>query len=161
MTTLTVFRFPTTGGAQQMEKTLLEMQQRQLIEVQDAALVTWPQGQKPKTRQLQRLAGQDALTGVFWGMLFGLIFFVPFFGLAVGAAIGALSIRFDDYGIDDNFIAETRATVTEGTSALFLLTNSAVQDKIVTALQGQSFAIIATNVPKKKETELRGAFGAA
>ena len=57
--------------------------------------------------------------GAFWGMLFGLIFFVPFFGLAVGAAMGALSGKFNDYGIDDNFIKQTRAKVTEGTSACF------------------------------------------
>ena len=160
MTTLTVFKFPTTTGAQQLENTLLDLQQRQLIAVQDAALVTWPQGQQPKTRQLQSLAGQDALTGVFWGMLFGLIFCVPFFGPAVGAAIGALSVKFNDYGIDDNFIKQTRATVTEGTSALFVLTSKAVQDKIVTALPDQSFAIIATILPRRKENDLRAAFGA-
>ena len=67
--------------------------------------------------------------GAFWGMLFGLIFFIPFFGLAVGAAMGALMGKFNDYGIDDNFIKQTRAKVTEGTSALFLLTSGAVMDK--------------------------------
>jgi uncharacterized membrane protein len=61
-----------------------------------------------------------ALDGVFWGMLFGLILFVPFIGLAVGALAGALSGHFRDYGIDDDFIAKVRKTVTEGASALFL-----------------------------------------
>jgi uncharacterized membrane protein len=161
MSTLTVFAFPTTAGAQQMERVLLDLQQRRLIAVQDAALVTWPQGQKPQTRQLPSLAGQGALTGVFWGMLFGLIFFVPFFGPAVGAAMSVLCARFNEYGIGDTFVKQARATVTEGASASFVLTSSAVQDKIVTALQGQSCTIIATNLPKKEETELRGAFGAA
>ena len=49
------------------------------------------------------------MQGAFWGMLFGLIFFIPFFGLAVGAAMGALMGRFNDYGIDDIFIKQTRA----------------------------------------------------
>jgi uncharacterized membrane protein len=93
-------------------------------------------------------------------MLFGLIFFIPFFGLAVGAAMGALSGKFSDYGIDDNFIKQTREKVTEGTSALFLLTTGAVQDKVVAALKGQTFEIISTNLPKDKEDELRAAFGA-
>jgi uncharacterized membrane protein len=93
-------------------------------------------------------------------MLFGLIFFIPFFGLAVGAAMGALSGKFADFGIDDNFIKETRAKVTEGTSALFLLTSGAVVDKVVEAMKGQTFEILSTNLPKEKEDELRAAFGA-
>ena len=161
MTTLSVLKFPTADGAQQMESTLLSLQKQHLIEVQDAAIVTWPQGKKqPKTQQLHSLAGQGALMGAFWGMLFGLIFFVPFFGLAVGAAMGALMGKFNDYGIDDTFIKQTREKVTEGTSALFLLTSGAVEDKVVAALKGQTFEILSTNLPKEKEDELRAAFGA-
>jgi uncharacterized membrane protein len=85
---------------------------------------------------------------------------VPFFGLAVGMALGALSGKFADYGIDDNFIKQTREKVTEGTSALFLLTSGAVQDKVVEAMKGQTFEILSTNLPKGKEDELRAAFGA-
>ncbi len=161
MATLSVLKFPTADGAQQMEGTLLELQKQHLIEVQDAAIVTWPPGRKqPKTQQLHSLAGQGALMGAFWGMLFGLIFVVPFFGLAVGVALGALSGKFADYGIDDNFIKQTREKVTEGTSALFLLTSGAVVDKVVEALKGQTFEILSTNLPKDKEDELRAAFGA-
>ena len=161
MATLSVLKFPTADGAQQMESTLRNLQKQHLIEVQDAAIVTWPQGKKsPKTQQLHSLTGQGALIGAFWGMLFGLIFFIPFFGLAIGAAMGALSGKFADYGIDDNFIKQTREKVTEGTSALFLLTIGAVVDKLVEALKGQTFEIISTNLPKEKEDELRAAFGA-
>ena len=46
MTTLTVFKFPTAEGAQQLEDTLLDLQKQQRIEVQDAAIVTWPRGQE-------------------------------------------------------------------------------------------------------------------
>ena len=161
MATLSVLKFPTADGAQQMEDTLLELQKQHLIEVQDAAIVTWPQGKKqPKTQQLHSLTGQGALQGAFWGMLFGLLFFIPFLGLAVGAAMGALSGKFADYGIDDNFIKQTREKVTEGTSALFLLTSGAVVDKIVEAFKGQTFEILSTNLPKDKEDELRAAFSA-
>jgi uncharacterized membrane protein len=121
--------------------------------------VTWPQGaKKPKTQQLHSMSGAGALSGAFWGMLFGLIFFVPVFGLAVGAAMGALPGKFNDYGIDDTFIKETQETVTEGTSALFLLTTGAVLDKVVTVMKGQSFEVISTNLSKEKEAELRAAF---
>jgi uncharacterized membrane protein len=74
--------------------------------------------------------------------------------------MGALMGKFNDYGIDDNFIKQTREKVTEGTSALFLLTSGAIVDKVVEAMQGQTFEILSTNLPKEKEAELRAAFGA-
>jgi uncharacterized membrane protein len=161
MATLSVLKFATSDGAKQMEVTLLGLQKQQLITIHDAAIVTWPQGAKqPKTQQLHSMAGAGALQGAFWGMLFGLIFFVPFFGLAVGAAMGALSGKFADYGIDDNFIKQTREKVTEGTSALFLLTSGAVMDKLSEAIKDQKFEIISTSLPKEKEDELRAMFSA-
>jgi uncharacterized membrane protein len=161
MATLSVLKFSTAAGAQQAEGALLDLQKQQLIVIHDAAIVTWPQGApKPKTQQLHSMTSAGALQGAFWGMLFGLIFFVPFFGLAVGAAMGALSGKFADYGIDDNFIKQTREKVTAGTSALFLLTSGAVVDKVVEAMKGQTFEILSTNLPKEKEDELRAAFGA-
>ena len=160
MSTFSVLRFSTADGAQQIEDAIVNLQERQFIVVQDAALVTWPQGERsPKTMQLHSLVGPNALAEVFWGMLFGLIFFVPFFGLAVDAAIGMLGRKFSDYGIDETFIKQARATVTEGASALFLLTSDAVPDKAVTVLECYSFELISTNLPREKETELRATFG--
>jgi len=160
MATLSVLKFATAEGAEQMQTTLLALQKQQLITIQDAAIVTWPQGAKqPKTKQLANLAGAGAMQGAFWGMLFGLIFFVPFFGLAIGAAMGALSGKFADYGIDDNFIKQTRDKVTEGTSALFLLSSGAVVDKVAEAVKGQQFEVISTNLPKEQEDQLRATFG--
>ena len=43
--------------------------------------------------------------------------------------MGALSGLFSDYGIDDDFIGSVREQVTEGTSALFLLTGSVTWTK--------------------------------
>ena len=37
-------KFPMADGAQQVEGTLLELHRQHLIEVQDAAMVIWPQG---------------------------------------------------------------------------------------------------------------------
>lgn len=161
MSTLSVLRFSTADGARQMESAFLDLQERQLIVVLDAALLTWPQGERsPKTKQLHTLAGASALDETFWGMLFGLIFFVPFFGSTISAAISALGGKFSDYGVDRTFIKQARATVTEGDSALFVLTNGTVQDKVVAALNCPSFELISTNLPKEKEAELRATFGA-
>jgi len=161
MATLTVLKFPTADGAEQMSDKLKQLQQEQLITVQDAAIVTWPVGKKgPKTRQLYNLAGVGALGGAFWGLLFGLIFFVPLLGMAIGAAAGGLMGSLTDVGIDNKFIAETRSKVTEGTSALFLMTSGAVIDRLTEVLKGQSFEVIATNLSLEEEGKLRETFAA-
>ena len=159
MATLTALKFDTPTGAEQMLDKVKVMQKMQIIQLQDAAIVTWPEGKKsPKTKQLVSMAGIGALQGAFWGMLFGLIFFVPFFGLAVGAAMGALGGKMADYGIDDDFIKQVREQVTEGTSALFLLTSDAVRDKVAEELKGEKFELIASNLTKGQEDELMAAF---
>jgi uncharacterized membrane protein len=159
MATLTVWKFPTADGAEKALDTLKSLQKQSLIQVQDAATVSWPAGAKaPKTKQAVNLAGAGALDGAFWGMLFGLIFFVPFFGLAIGAAMGALAGKFSDYGIDDNFIKQVRTQVTEGTSALFIMTSGAVMDKVTAAFHGQQMDMISSNLTGEQEAQLKGAF---
>jgi len=160
MTALTVWEFETATGASEALGKLKSMQKQQLIQIQDAAIVEWAEGKKkPKTRQAIDLVGAGALSGAFWGMLFGLIFFVPFFGMAVGAAMGALSGHFGDYGIDDDFIKSVRDQVTEGTSALFLLTGDATVDKLQDELKGQLGTLIKSNLSKEQEAKLNAAFG--
>ncbi|MFN2224868.1 MAG: DUF1269 domain-containing protein [Anaerolineae bacterium] len=159
MATISVLKFSTADGAEQALGTVQSLSKQHLINLHDAAIVTWPEGKKkPKTRQLADLAGIGALDGAFWGMLFGLIFFVPFFGLAIGAAMGALAGKFSDYGIDDDFIKSVQSQVTEGTSALFLMTSEAVIDKVADAMKGQDFEIVATNLSKEEEDNLHAAF---
>jgi uncharacterized membrane protein len=160
MATVTVLKFPTAEGAIAVLSRVLELQKQHLIKLHDAAIVSWPVGKKsPRTRQLVDLVSVGALSGMFWGMLFGMIFFTPLFGMAVGAAFGALGGAFRDYGIDDDFIKRIRSQVTEGTSALFLMTSEAVMDRVVDAMKDAQFEIIATNLSKEQEQKLREAFG--
>ena len=161
MATLTVLKFDSPNGAEQMLEKIKSMQKMQLITLQDAAIVSWPEGKKgPKTKQLVNMAGMGALDGAFWGMLFGLLFFAPWLGLAVGAAFGALGGKMADYGIDDDFIKSVRDQITEGTSGLFLLTSQAVRDKVADELKGEKFELIASNLTKEQEEELMAAFSA-
>jgi uncharacterized membrane protein len=104
------------------------------------------------------LADQGAPHGVL-DLLFGLLFFVPFFGLAIGAATGALMGEFADYGINDDFIKQVREQVTEGTSALFLLTTSAVWERIAEEFKGVSAELIQSNLTSEQEAQLLADFG--
>ena len=160
MASLTVWKFNSPDGAKEALAKLQELNKQQLIVIQDAAIASWPVGKKkPKTQQLANMAGIGALQGAFWGMLFGLIFFIPLFGLAVGAAMGALTGSFADYGIDDNFIKTVRDKVTEGTSALFLLSSNAVMDKVQDAFKGTEMELIQSNLSKEQEAQLQATFG--
>jgi uncharacterized membrane protein len=160
MTTLTVWKFDSATGARQALGKLENLQKQHLIEIADAAIVEWPEGKKkPKIKQATNLAGIGALSGAFWGMLLGLIFFVPFLGLAVGALSGALAGHFSDYGIDDDFIKSVREQVTQGTSALFLLTGQVTLDKVENELKGQIGTLIKSNLTTEQEAELRKGFG--
>ena len=78
--------------------------------------------------------------------------------MAVGAAMGALNGKFADYGIDDEFIKKIREKVTEGTSALFLMTRDEVFDKVKEEMSSLDFQIIATNLSKEQEDQLIAAF---
>ena len=163
MAIISVLKFNSANGAEEALDFIKGLSKQKLITLHDAAVVTWPEGKKqPKTRQLVSLAGAGALDGAFWGMLFGLIFFIPFFGLAIGAAMGALAGKFSDYGIDDDFIKQVRSEVTEGTSALFLMTSDAVMDKVQDAVKEHNikFKIVTTNLSKEQEDQLREAFEA-
>ena len=159
MATLTVWKFPDAYGAEQTESILERLQKEELITIHDAATVSWPAGEKkPKTRQLNNLAGAGALGGSFWGLLFGLIFFVPLLGMAMGAAMGALGGAMSDVGIDDDFINSVRGEVTPGTSALFLMTSNAVTDKVKGAFEGSHAELLHTNLSNEQETKLREVF---
>ena len=159
MATLTAWKFDTPEGAEAAEHTLIDLSKQELIQVHDAATVSWTAGnRRPRTRQLTSMTGTGALGGSFWGLLFGLIFFVPFLGMAVGAAAGAIGGAFTDVGIDDDFINSVRDKVTPGTSALFVLSSDAVLDKVKAAFEGTHAELIHTNLSGEEEARLREAF---
>lgn len=160
MATLTVIKFETPSGADQALAMLESMQKQNLIKVQDAAIVEWPEdAKKPKTRQLNNMGGAGAMGGAFWGLLFGLIFFVPLLGVAVGALVGGLTGSMIDVGIDDDFIKASRDKVTPGTSALFLLSSDAVQDRISSGFATlPPHELIASNLSAEEEAKLREVF---
>ena len=160
MATLTVWKFDTPGGAERALALLERMQKEELVQINDAAYVYWPEGRKkPKTQQLHHLAGAGALGGSFWGFLFGLIFFIPLLGMAVGAAMGALTGSMSDVGIDDEFINRVRDQVTPGTSALFVMSSDAVVDRVRDAFveHGPS-ELLFTNLSAEQESALREVF---
>jgi uncharacterized membrane protein len=155
-----VLKFDNPEGADQGLAVAQKLQREHLLQLLDAAIVTWPKGKKkPKTRHLGDLTAAGACDGAFWGMLFGLIFFVPFLGAAFGATMGALAGHFSDYGIGRDFIEQVRGKVTEGSSALFLMLGQVTPDRVIEAFKAApKFEIIASNLSKEQEEKLKAAF---
>jgi uncharacterized membrane protein len=160
MSTLTAWRFGDPSGAFAAEERLRELQRDGLVLIEDAAIISWPHdAAKPVSHNLTHLSvGEGALGGAFWGFLFGLLFLAPLIGAAVGEAIGALVGSLSDAGIDKEFIAGVRYSITPGTSALFLVTSSAVRDRLAEELAGLHPLLIATNLTPEQEETLRTAF---
>lgn len=157
--TLVVLKFHTPEGASEGMDIAVNLQKQHLLEIEDAAIVTWPVGKKkPKTIHGLGACG-GAWYGAFWGMLLGCIFFMPFLGAAFGAAMGALTNSFADYGIGNDFLERVRSQVNEGTSALFLLSGQATPDRVIEAFKdAPDFEVISTNLSEEQEAKLKAAF---
>jgi hypothetical protein len=80
-------------------------------------------------------------------------------GAAIGAATGALVGSMTDVGISDDFIKSVRDEVTPGTSALFLMSQNAVVDRVRSAFAETHAQLIRTNLSDEQEAKLREAFG--
>jgi uncharacterized membrane protein len=160
MATLSVLKFDDPYGANRVLAALENMHDRQMITLEDAAVVSWPQGnKKPKTHQLVHTTEVGAWSGGMWGLLLGFIFFAPLLGAAIGAATGAFIGSMAEVGIDEDFIEEVRQKVTEGTSALFALTSGATApEEVIDELRHYDFEIISTNLSEEQEKKLREAF---
>ncbi|MFO7833081.1 MAG: DUF1269 domain-containing protein [Halohasta sp.] len=149
-------------GAEAMRDRMYDLQKRELIKIEDAAVVVRNEKGRANVKQAHSLVGAGALGGAFWGMLIGLLFFAPWLGLLAGAAGGALSGKLGDIGIDDDFINEVRDAIEPGNSALFLLAREGNIERIKEELSDfeYNFEIIDTNLSPEDDERLRETFAA-
>src|SRR4051812_38879184 len=113
MSNLIVIGFNNQADAFAMRAELAKLQAQYLIEMEDAVVVTREGRGRGQPPQPMNLTAAGAAGGGFWGMLIGMLFLNPLAGLAIGAASGALSGRLTDIGINDTFMKELGATLTE------------------------------------------------
>jgi uncharacterized membrane protein len=70
---------------------------------------------------------------------------------------GALS----DVGINNDFMKELAATMTPGSSTLFILVTKSTPDKVLQELQGTGGRILKTSLSNEDEAKVQAALGAA
>ncbi|QRV13884.1 DUF1269 domain-containing protein [Haloterrigena salifodinae] len=160
MKELIVLAFDSMDGAKSVRDELYELQKEELLQLDDAAVVVRKENGHVKVKQARSLVGAGALGGAFWGLLIGTIFWMPWLGVAIGAASGALSGKFSNVGIDDDFIDEVSDTIEPGHSALFMLAHDVSEERIVEDLASYDPEVIRTNLSPTDEDTLREMFAA-
>ncbi|MEV4701759.1 DUF1269 domain-containing protein [Actinoplanes sp. NPDC049316] len=160
MTTFTVWKFDDPDGADRTVEILKNAQADGIVKIDDHAVVRWPVGRAhPDTSH-----GHDTVWhGVGWGAVLGLmigtLFFMPVAGGLAGAALGGLAKKTEDAGITKDQLEKIRAEVTEGTSALFVVTEQGDLDRLGERLRGLHKALVTTNLTEAERSELLEAFG--
>jgi uncharacterized membrane protein len=137
------------------------MQKDYLIDLEDAVVAVKNEKGKVKLHQAVNLTAAGAVGGGFWGSLIGLIFLNPLLGAAVGAAAGAVSGALTDVGVDDKFMKELAASMTPGSSVLFVLVRKATPDKVLAELEGSGGKVLKTSLSHDDEAKLQAALSAA
>ena len=146
-------------GAAQAEQILVGLSKQELINVYDAATVEWlPGKRKPKTRQLNSLAGAGALGGAFWGLLFGILFFVPLLGLAVGAARARWVARSPTPASTTTSSTPSRRRSRRGRRRCSCCRATPCSTRSKDAFDGMHPELIHTNLSDEDEAKLREAF---
>jgi uncharacterized membrane protein len=160
MTAFTVWKFSTPEGADHAESLLHRAAHDGLIEIIDHAVVSWPQGAKrPDIKHGREDTWRGTGWGAFWGLLFGALFFVPVLGVAAGAGIGAISAATQKMGITSDQLERIRGEVTEGTSALFVVTDHGDLDRVGERFRGVDMKLIDANLTEAERGVLLETFG--
>ena len=161
MSTLVVVGYDDPFKAEEVHLKLRKMQRDYLIDLEDAVFAVKDKNGKVKLHQAVNLTAAGALNGGFWGSLVGLLFLNPLLGMAVGATAGAVSGAITDLGINDNFMKEVAATLTPGSSVLFVLVRQMTPDKVLEELAGTGGKVLKSSLTHEDEIKLQAALSAA
>jgi len=161
MTTFSVWKFDEPDGAERAARMLRDAEAEHLVTIDDDAIVSWPPGAShPRTKHGHEETWRGAGWGSVFGLLIGTLFFVPVVGGLAGAALGALAKSTKDAGITKEQLEKIRVEVTEGTSALFVVTEEGNLDRLGDRMRGmRSSALLATNLTDAERDMLLEAFG--
>ena len=161
MSNLVVIGYDDPFKAEEVRLKLRKMQKDYLIDLEDAVVAVKNEKGKVKLHQAFNLTAAGAVSGGFWGSLIGLIFLNPLLGAAVGATAGAVSGALTDVGVDDKFMKELAASMTPGSSVLFVLVRKATPDKVLAELEGLGGKVLKTSLSHDDEAKLQAALSAA
>lgn len=160
MTAFTVWKYDDPGGADHAVRILEQAADEGLVKIIDHAVLSWPVGaERPSMKHGHEETWRGTGWGALWGVMVGALFAVPVLGLAAGAATGALAKVREGLGITQEQLDRIRDEVTEGTSALFLVTDQGDLDRLGERMRGVPSRLLDTNLTDAEQKMLLEAVG--
>ena len=133
---------------------LQELQDEQLADLDDAALIVRNQKGKFKVTTTDHVVAASSLGGMFWGTLIGFLFLAPIAGMAVGGAIGAAIGGLGEMGIKEDFKARVLDVVGPGNSAILAIIRHSTPEKVLEALAPSGGTVLQTTLSHEAEEKL-------
>ena len=160
MTTFTVWKYEDPDGAKRVATQIKSAEEDGFVHVVDHAVMSWPVGaDKPELHHSHDDPKKGAAWGALWGILVGALFTIPVVGGVAGVALGALAKSTQGAGISKDDLEKIRTGLTEGTSALFLVTESADLERLGDRLGHPQHTLITSNLTEAERATLLETFG--
>jgi uncharacterized membrane protein len=168
MSDLVVLGFEGVNAADDVLTKLRALQKEHLIDLEDACVVIRDAEGKVQIKQALNLTALGAAsgmsTGILVGAIAGLLIMNPLAGMAMGglagAGFGALSGSLSDYGINDEFIKDLGGSISNDSSALFVLVKRSTADKVIPEIESYNPKVLKTSLSNEQEEKLKAALAA-
>jgi len=157
MSNLVAIAYPDRETAEQVRRTLIQMQKELIIELDDMVVVTRADDGKVKLHQAGSVAAAGAAGGALWGGLIGLLFLAPLVGMAIGAATGGAAGAATDVGVDNNFLKDLGTELGPGAAAVIVLVRRSTPDKVLPRIKDYGGRVLQTSLSDEAEASLRAA----
>lgn len=156
MADLIVIAFDSEAQAEAAYNEIQSLQNDLVVELSGLALVK-VDGEGKTHVEYPGTVGQiglGAAGGALFGALIGILFFIPFVGLVFGGLFGALFAGIDRTGLDAEFRARVKNTVTAGKSAVVIYATKITEDKFAAALAPYQGTVVQTSLSAEDEKAL-------
>jgi uncharacterized membrane protein len=154
--------FNDLAAAEKARAVVCELQETQCLALDDVVLVTrLPDGSLKLDRDLCPVLAASGGCGLF-GLLVGLVAGQPLIGAAAGALLGgAVAAASARLGIDKEFVRAVEASMTPGTSVLFVMDEWGNREAALYQLGGLGGKVLKTNVDPEWAQQVQAALAAA
>ncbi len=157
MSNLIVVVFDDAEQAGQVRESLKSVEHEGKMSLDDSAVVVKDENGKIHVKnQVDRGVKIGAVSGGLIGILLASVFF-PVGGLIIGAVAGGLIGKSAGLGISKSFVKEVSESMTENSSALFVIVRDADPAFAVAALRPYQGKILQTTLAPEDEETLRRA----
>lgn len=157
MSNLIVIVFDDAEEATKVRASLKSVEHGGHLSLDDSAVVVKDADGKIHVKdQMDRGVKIGALSGGFLGLLLAGVFF-PVGGLLIGAALGGLIGKTAGLGISKSFVKDVSASMTENSSALFIIIRDSDPAFALAALRPYEGKVLQTTLSPEDEETLRRA----